>query len=231
MKQIGGLLAMAFMLAGLPAWAGSIAGTVSFSGTAPENEKFIVAKDAEVCGTGTREVEWVRVVGGKLSRAVVYIDKIDGPKLWPNAAELSRIDQKDCKFTPHMQVIRNGAEVEVSNSDPVQHNIHTYEVIGRAMRTVFNVNQPNKGVFKQAVNLKRGKWLKLGCDAHDFMRAWVFTASNPYYAVTGDDGSFNITDVPAGEYKLVAFHPTLGKKNTVVTVRDDLAKAEFIFSE
>ena len=130
-----------------------------------------------------------------------------------------------------MQVVRNGGEVEVRNSDPVQHNIHTYEVIGRAMRTVFNVNQPNKGVFKQTVKLKRGKWLKLGCDAHDFMHAWVFVAGNPYYAVTGDDGKFNISDVPAGEYKVVAYHPTLGKQKVVVTVGASEASAEFTFLE
>jgi len=230
MKQIGGLLlVIIFVLASLPAWAGSITGTVNFSGTAPEKEKFIVAKDSETCGSGIREMEWVRAVDGKLSQVVVYLDKIEGSKPWPAESAISRIDQKDCTFTPHMQVIRNGAEIEVLNSDPVQHNIHTYEVIGRAMRTVFNVNQPHKGSFKQVINLRRGKWLKLGCDAHDFMHAWVFVASNPYYAVTGDDGAFNITDVPAGEYKLVAYHPTMGKQHINISVGNSAAEAEFVF--
>jgi len=222
---------MLFVLTSLPARAGSIAGLVTFSGAVPEKERFIVAKNPEVCGSGTREVEWVRVVDGKLSQVVVYIDGIDGGRPWPAEAKASIINQKDCAFTPHMQVVRNGGEVEVRNSDPVQHNIHTYEVIGRAMRTVFNVNQPNKGVFKETVKLKRGKWLKLGCDAHDFMHAWVFVADNPYYAVTGDDGRFNIPDVPAGEYKVMAYHPTLGKRKAVVSVGDGAARAEFSFSE
>ncbi|MDX8410588.1 MAG: carboxypeptidase regulatory-like domain-containing protein [Mariprofundaceae bacterium] len=232
MRRTGRIfLTMLFALASLPAWAGSIAGTVKFSGAVPGKERFIVAKNPEVCGSGAREVEWVRVVDGKLSQVVVYIDGIDGARSWPAEAQASMIDQKDCAFTPHMQVVRNGGEVEVRNSDPVQHNIHTYELIGRAMRTVFNVNQPNEGVFKQTVNLKRGKWLKLGCDAHDFMHAWVFVASNPYYAVTGDDGKFNISDVPAGEYKVVAYHPTLGKQKAVVMVGASAASAEFSFSE
>lgn len=232
MKGIGVLLlATVGWLASGSAWAGSIDGTVNFSGAVPAKERFTVAKDPETCGSGMREMEWVRVVDGRLAQAVVYIDKIEGPKQWPADIGISTIDQKNCRFTPHMQVIRNGDEIEVLNSDPVQHNIHTYEVIGRAMRTVFNVNQPSRGSFKQTVSLKRGKWMKLGCDAHDFMHAWIFVASNPYYAVTGDDGTFSISDVPSGEYEVVAYHPTLGKRKATVTVGAGPTSAHFTFSE
>ncbi len=214
------------------AMAGSITGKLAFTGTAPTPEEFAITKNPEVCGTGKRAVEWIRVRNGNLAQAVVFIDKIKGKKAWPKTAVAARSNQKGCAFLPFMDVIKNGTELEVMNSDPVLHNIHTYEIIGRAKRTMFNVSQPDKGfVFKEKVKARRGHWMKMECDAHNFMHGWRFLARNPYYAVTGDDGAFSITDVPAGEYKLTAWHPVLGKKTTTVTVTDGAATADFSFAE
>jgi len=113
----------------------------------------------------------------------------------------------------------------------VLHNIHTYEIIGRAKRTIFNVSQPDKGFdFKEVVKARRGHWMKMECDAHNFMHGWRFLARNPYYSLTGDDGVFNITDVPAGTYKVIAWHPTLGKQVATVKVGAGAAKINFTFS-
>jgi len=212
--------------------AGSITGKLTFVGTPPTPEEFAITKNPEVCGTGKRAVEWIRVRNGNLAQAVVFIDKIKGDKSWTKDAVAAKSNQKGCAFLPFMAVVKNGTEIEVLNSDPVLHNIHTYEIIGRAKRTMFNVSQPDKGfVFKEKVKARRGHWMKLECDAHNFMHGWRFLARTPYYAVTGDDGTFTITDIPAGTYKLTAWHPVLGKKTITITVADGAATANFSFSE
>lgn len=105
------------------------------------------------------------------------------------------------------------------NSDPVLHNIHTYEIIGRAKKTVLNVSQPEQGaITNKKIKLKRGAAMKLECDAHDFMHGFIFVAKNPYYAVVNKDGAFTIKDVPPGKYKIKAWHGTLGIKKDKVEV-------------
>jgi len=228
-----GLLAIGigFCLTGTQAMAGSITGVLNFKGTAPAPEEFAITKNPEVCGTGTRKVTWVRVKNGKLAQAVVYIDKIDGTKAWTKKAVDAKSNQKGCAFLPFIDVVKNGTTLDVLNSDPVLHNIHTYEIIGRAKRTIFNVSQPDKGFdFKEVVKARRGHWMKMECDAHNFMHGWRFLARNPYYSLTGDDGVFNITDVPAGTYKVIAWHPTLGKQVATVKVGAGAAKINFTFS-
>ena len=118
-----------------------------------------------------------------------------------------------------MSVMTNGSMFEATNSDPVLHNIHTYEIMGRAKKTVMNVSQPKQGATtKKKVKLKRGAGMKLECDAHDFMHGFVFVAKNPYYAVVAEDGTYTISDIPAGKYKVKAWHGTLGEKKDKATI-------------
>ena len=198
---------------------GRITGHVTFSGEDPAPRVFTVAKDNDTCGTGTREIDFVRVTNGALNDAVVYLDKVAQGK--PYAAELAHplLDQKGCRFTPFLGVMRNKDKLTVRNSDPVLHNIHTYEIIGRAKRTVFNVSQPaDVKIIKKTVKLRRGHGMKVECDAHDFMHGFTFVTRNPYYAVVKDDGSFAIEDVPPGEYTIKSWHGILGEKKAKVTV-------------
>ena len=114
---------------------------------------------------------------------------------------------------PFMSVMTNDSMFEATNSDPVLHNIHTYEIMGRAKKTVMNVSQPKQGATtKKKVKLKRGAGMKIECDAHDFMHGFVFVAKNPYYAVVAEDGTYTINDIPAGKYKVKAWHGTLGEQ-------------------
>ncbi len=233
MKRYGLLvIGIGFCVVSMQASAGTISGVLNFQGAVPAPEKFAITKNPEVCGTGTRAITWVRVKNGKLAQAVVAIDKVaGGNKPWPKAASAPHSNQKGCAFLPYLDVIKNGSEITVLNSDPVLHNIHTYEIIGRAKRTMFNVSQPGKGfVFKENAKARRGHWMKMECDAHNFMHGWRFFARNPYYSVTGDDGAFKISDLPPGTYNVVAYHPTLGTQKKTVKVGDGTATVDFTFS-
>ena len=210
---------------------GQITGKVTFKGTVPEPKKLPISKDNTVCGSGTREIVEVAVNGGDLKSAVVYIAKIDKGKPW-GELEKPVLDQKGCRFTPEVLLVRKDAEVTIRNSDTVLHNIHTYEIIGTVRRTMFNVGQPDKGDMKQPIKTRRSNIVKVECDAHDFMHAWAFAAENPYVAVTKDDGSFAIPDLPPGEYELKAWHPVLGEKSAKVSVKAGATTtASFEFSK
>ncbi len=198
---------------------GAISGKVIFKGKDPDPKIFAITKDPETCGTGNRMVDFVKVNNGALNDVVVYLSKVKQGKAFQKDQAGGDINQKGCAFAPFLQVMQNGAEVSVLNSDPVSHNIHTYEILGRAKKTVFNVSQPDQNsVIKKTVKLRRGTAMKIECDQHDFMQGFVFVAKNPYYAVVGDDGSFSIDNIPPGKYKINAWHGTLKNQKSKVTV-------------
>ena len=197
---------------------GAVTGKVTFTGTDPAPEIYAITKDPETCGTGDREIDFVQVNGNALTGVVVYLNKVKSGKAFPAEEAAGDIDQQGCAFTPFMQVMHNGKNISVKNSDPVYHNIHTYEILGRARKTVFNVSQPDQGTITKQVKLKRGTAMKVECDQHDFMHGFVFVAKNPYYAVVGADGSFKIADIPPGKYTIKAWLGTLGEQKAKITV-------------
>jgi hypothetical protein len=193
---------------------GSIKGKVVFNGTTPPKRKVVPTKDREVCGSGVREVDLITVGPDKgVAEAVVYLAKVEKGKAWPKAAKPPEIDNRKCDFVPHVQVIQQGDFVVV-NSDPVLHNTKSF-----FDRTpVFNLALPNQGqrITRQ---IKRSGVMRVECDAHGWMLGWVYVADNPYYAMTQKDGTFTITDVPPGDYTLVAWQEFTGPTEMPVTVK------------
>ncbi len=197
---------------------GTITGKVKFTGKDPAPVVYKVTKDTSTCGTDSRTIDFVDVKDGALRNAVVFLEKVKAGKKFEKID--NKVNQKGCEFTPYMSVMTNNAQFEAVNSDPVLHNIHTYEIMGRAKKTVMNVSQPKQGaVTKKKIKLKRGAGMKLECDAHDFMHGFVFVAKNPYYAIVSEDGTYSIKDVPPGKYKIKAWHGTLGEQKAKVDVK------------
>ncbi len=122
------------------------------------------------------------------------------------------LTQEACEFGPALGVIANLGELTAVNLDHTLHNIHTYELIGNARRTVMNVSQPNAGdTVTKEIKLRKGNGMKVECDAHDFMHSFVYVAKNPYYSVVDENGHFEIGDVPAGTYTIMVWHGQLGE--------------------
>jgi len=191
---------------------GSITGTVTFAGAVP-TRKIIPTKDVEVCG-GPREEALIHVGPDKaVESAVVYLVDVAKGKAWPAAGKTPELNNVKCAFSPEVQVIRAGA-LDVLNDDPVLHNTHGYYEQG----TAFNLALPNQGQ-RIPTELKRAGAVRVDCDAHGWMEGWVYVVDNPYYAVTGPDGKFTISDVPAGNYTLVTIQSFTGpmEKPVVVT--------------
>ncbi len=223
------LLAAAYEVAAVGDGA-TVSGKVTFKGSPPPPKKLLITKNTEVCGTGHREILEVAVNDGALAGAVVVVDAIARGKAWATVQQKPLLDQKGCLFTPGMLVVPRGGDLDIQNSDPVLHNIHTYEIIGSARRTLFNFGQPNQGQrISKPVQLRKGEWVKVECDAHDFMHGWMYAAPLPYVAVTGPDGSFSIGEVPPGTYNVRALHPVLGAQEGAVTV-SARGRAEITFT-
>jgi hypothetical protein len=197
---------------------GSISGKVVFNGEDPAPRVYRVTKDNQVCGEGDREIDYVRVNNGALQDVVVYLDKVQEGKPFPPELGDGSTVQEGCEFKPYFSVMRNNAKFESVNKDPVLHNIHTYEILGRRKKTVFNISQPDQNTVTGDVTLKRGVGMKVECDAHDFMHALVFVANNPYFAVVDENGAYSIKDVPPGKYTLKAWHGLLGEEKAQVEV-------------
>lgn len=219
---------------------GSISGTVSLSGNPPPPimEDLNKGKNVEFCVThpdtqkgGIRPRSKVIAKGGKLSGAVVFIEKIEKGKAWD--WKNKNFDFKTCDIFPKVSVVKKATKVEkkeggvvsITNQDPdILHNPHGYSVAGANRKTLFNKPLPSKGdIADVSKNLARFKEKKddhffLQCDQHNFMEADARIVWNPYFAVTGDDGTFKIGDIPAGKYKVTAWHPYVGEVTSEVTV-------------
>jgi hypothetical protein len=231
------VVAIALLTAPLASWAGgTVEGKVSFSGKAPAPKEFLFSKfpNPKFCVKNTnkdakgekrllREVE----VGkdGGLKNAVVAIQGITDEKF---LAEYKGQDvtAELCEFMPYTTVVvaeQKSFRVMNTDADPddpksvkgVLHNPHSFEVMGTSSTTIFNIGLPEKGKgLDKPIKLRKadkGSIFKLICDQHEFMQTWGLPVTNPHFAIVGEDGKFEIKDVPAGKYKLVAWHPALNK--------------------
>lgn len=212
----------------------SVSGRVTLKGKQPPPEEILITKNKEVCGKGNRAVQWVPV-GKKngLTEMVVFLKKVKKGKDWggSDAAPKGVMNQEKCVFSPWLQVVRKGATVTVKNSDPVLHNIHIRELIGLKVgrargvkRTMLNEAQPGSPEEKAPdleakIKPRRGNFIAVNCEAHNFMFAWMFAADHPYVVKTGADGSYALKDIPPGKYVLSAWHPTLGLQEKKITVK------------
>jgi plastocyanin len=196
---------------------GSISGTVKYAGTAPAPAKIPVTKDPEVCGKEGKEKispDLTVGAGGGIANVVVVVKAAKGKKLdVPTTNPV--FDQKACEFHPHVLAFPAGSTVDVLNSDGILHNIHTTSTANPPI----NQAQPK---FKPKIQIKVDKpeWpIKVQCDAHGWMHAYWISQEHPYYAVTGPDGTFKISDLPAGDYEVEVWQEKLGKKTEKVSVK------------
>lgn len=190
---------------------GIVAGQVVFHGTVPTRQ-VIPNKDVDVCG-GPREDPLIEAgPAGGVANTLVYLAEVPKGKTWPAPAKPPELDNVKCRFEPEVQVIRPGS-IDIVNTDPVLHNTHGYY----GKRTAFNTALPNQDQ-RIAADLPKAGTVRVDCDAHGWMEGYIYVRDNPYYAVTGPDGKFSITDVPPGEYKLVTLQPYSALVEQQVTV-------------
>jgi len=212
---------------------GAIDGTVKFTGKAPEPVKIDMSMDP-ACGmgaSGDNMTEQFDVHHGGLGNVFVYV-KSGPPAAFTVPAPLGPavvMDQKGCKYAPHVIALMKGGSVEFRNSDITMHNIHTMPTA--AGSESIDISQSPRGAsqtkqFNQVENM-----IPVRCNNHPWMNAFINVSETPFFAVTDEDGNFSIKGLPAGEYTLAAVHEKLGEQTMQVTVKAlGTAEAKFTFA-
>lgn len=186
---------------------GTLKGTVKLVGNAPKLAPIPVKKNHDLCGESVPSEALILGPGKGVRNTVVWIEGIAQGKAAGEVEAL--LNNEKCLFVPHVSAISTGTKTAVKNSDPVLHNVHSYQ----STKTVFNLALPRKDqvidVSRRISKLGRRKSfgpVDIRCDAHTHMQAWMVVRPDPYVSVTDDSGSFEITDIPPGTYTVVAWH-------------------------
>lgn len=133
---------------------------------------------------------------------------------WPVPTAVAHLDQKGCAYTPHVQGIMAGQTLEISNSDPVNHNVHAESRVNPP----WNESEPPRAETRNKQFMDQEVLIPITCSVHPWMRSYVGVVAHPFFAVTGEDGSFSLKGVPPGTYQLEAVHERFGRKQMSVTV-------------
>jgi len=200
-----------------PAPIGTITGKVTFSGEKPASRH--INMDAVPACANQHKGELPpqdMVVGkaGELKNVFVYVKAGLPARQWPTPSTPVEINQKGCLFTPRVLGIMVGQELVFTNDDPTMHNIHPTPKNNRE----WNSSQAPKGEKIVKKFDKEDVMIPFKCNVHPWMRANVGVLAHPFFAVTSDDGSFSLKDLPAGEYTLEAWHEKLGTQEIKVSV-------------
>jgi plastocyanin len=201
-----------------PATAGDIKGGVTLDGTAPANAVIKMNADPvcmrEVKGEQKQETYVVGSDGKSLANVFVYIKDGLGDYSFDVPTEPATIDQKDCRYHPHVFGMMVGQPLQIVNSDPTLHNIHALP----KNNAEFNNGQPIQGMKMTHTFTAKEVMVPFKCDVHGWMNAYVGVLDHPFFAVTDDNGSFDLKGVPPGTYTIEAWHEKLGTATQSVTL-------------
>ncbi len=213
---------------------GSISGSVTLVGEVPKPKGYNLTTlpDAIYCGRISDGRGWRLLqpfnVGehGEFRQVVVLLQEIEKGKPF-GAYKPPRIEARDCRFMPFVTVVRDHHDVVVVNMDPAMHDIQAYETSHLGPRVLFNVPLPISPRYpheaglsahfhkhyegtpmNQTVKMTKGREIfTMQCGFHAYMESWALVVDHPYYAITDQDGRFEIDDIPPGTYKVTIWHP------------------------
>lgn len=215
---------------------GSLTGTIHLTGDVPHPKGYNLTTlpDQIYCGRISDGRGWRLFQpfdvgeGGVFRQVVVYIESISHGKPFAKAGA-PRIEAKDCRFLPMVNVVRDEHDVTVVNMDPAMHDVQAYETSHLGPRVLFNVPLPISQRYPheaglsahfskhyegqpvtQRVHMTKGRRVfVMQCGFHAYMESWALVADHPYYAVTDDQGRFSLADIPPGTYRVIVWHPYL----------------------
>jgi len=215
--------------AAAPAAGGAtITGKVTFTGTAPQNELIKMDADAYCKAAHSTPVygQEVQVNGNGTLKDVLVFVKEGATGTYPAPSEAVTLDQRGCQYHPHIFGIQAGQPLKILNSDGTLHNIHALPKINAE----FNIGQP----FQKMETIKKFDKpevpLRFKCDVHKWMGAYCGVFAHPFFAVTNDQGTFEIKNLPPGNYVIEAWQEKFGASDQNVSVTGSESKTvEFGF--
>ena len=198
--------------------AATITGKVIFQGDKPSMRAIDMSANPACVrmhsGSAQKSEEVVVNDNGTLRYTLVYIKSGLPDRQWPAPSTPVELDQKGCMYTPHMVAVMTGQPVNIKNTDPTNHNIHPLPKANQE----WNQSQPPGGDAIVKTFPREEIGIPVKCNVHPWMRAYINVLSHPFYAVTGDDGTFTIKGLPPGTYTLEAWHEKYGPQDVQVTV-------------
>jgi plastocyanin len=212
-----------------PATAGSIVGTVSFDGEPPVGEPIDMSEEPTCMEKHDGQpMHFAAIVGDDGGLKDVYVHVTEGlpDGSWPAPSESVTLDQDGCRYHPHVLGVQTGQTVVLQNSDGLLHNINARPNNQRG----FNVSQPTDMTTERSFS-QAEVMIPIQCDVHGWMEAYIGVQDHPYFAVTSEDGSFEIGNLPPGDYTVEAWHEEYGTQTMQVTVPESgEATADFSYS-
>lgn len=195
--------------------AATITGKVLFEGTAPQPEEITLDEACQAAHNYQKKYREDFLVNENktLRNCFVYV-KSGIDKTFTPPSKPFLLDQKGCDYIPRVFGVIAGQKIQVRNSDPILHNVRS----SARTNQVFNLMQPKQGQIDEKVFDKPEVMVQFKCDVHPWMSSWCGVLPHPYFAVTGEDGTFTIKNLPPGTYTLEAWHEILGRKTAEVTV-------------
>jgi plastocyanin len=195
-----------------PATVASINGTVKFDGPAPKAAKIDMSQDPNCAGSNTAEN--VVVADGKVANVFVYVKDGFGSRTFDVPKDAVTLTQSGCRYKPHVLGVMAGQTIKIVNADPTTHNIHPTPKDNRE----WNESQAPQAAALEKTFAREELLLPVKCNQHPWMRMFVNVVKNPFYAVSGPDGKFEITGLPPGDYTIAFVQEKLGEQDEKVTL-------------
>jgi hypothetical protein len=209
--------------------AAEISGKVTLKGTPPAERPIPVGA---TCGPNPKPLTtrfYVTSADGGLGNVFVYIKNPPTGKKYEPPAEAVVLDQNGCEYQPYVMALMTNQKMIIRNSDSFMHNVNSSSSPNKSHQ--FNIAQPSKGMESTKTFDKPELPLKLLCNVHNWMFAFVGVFDHPYFAVTDKEGKFKLpADLPAGKYTLVAKHMKAGESTQEITVGGDKKTVDFTLS-
>jgi hypothetical protein len=200
-----------------PATAGSISGTVRYTGRKPARKPIDMSEEpacVEAHHGRASDESLVVSSNGLLANAFIYVKKGLEGKRFDTPSEPAVIDQNGCWFKPRVLGIQTNQILQVKNSDPVTHNIHPMAQINRE----WNHSQGAGDAPLARKFIKPEIMIRVKCNIHSWMHAFIGVVDNPYFAVSKEDGTYTIPNLPPGTYTIEVWQENLGTQERQVTV-------------
>lgn len=207
----------------------SIGGKITFDGAKPNLVKLQMSADPVCMKAHTEPVMDQSIIvndNGTLRNVFVYVKQ--GAEKWTYTTPTNpvELDQQGCIYHPHIVALMVNQPLKIKNNDPTLHNIHPQP----KNNPEFNLGQPTQGMESEKTFATAEFAIPVKCDVHRWMEAYIHVMSNPFFAVSGEDGTFQIKNLPAGTYTIEAWHEKYGAQTQTITVADSESKtADFTF--
>ena len=224
MRRTGNRLLVATGLVAMSLWpavaiaAATITGTVTFAGKPPALKPLAMDADPACAKKHSGPVANDMLTlgsGGTMGNIMVWVSKgLPSGKTWPAPKTPVVLDQKGCKYVPHVTGVMVGQPYRILNSDGIMHNVHTLPKVNR----MFNQAMPPTRKEATTTFDKPEAIFHTKCDVHPWMSAYIGVFSHPFFSVTSTDGKFTISGLDPGTYEITAWHEKLGTQTASVTV-------------